>query len=235
MALVAVASTRAAESTTPTGGTTVDAGPRKLIYQDDFDHDLSQWVIEQVPGGTTRLVNGRLEIDDAAGCTVWFKPKLSGPVEIDYEATLIRQGGAHDRVSDLNCFWMAQDPEHPDDLFFNGTRRGGKFKNYDALRLYYVGYGGNDNSTTRFRRYPGDGSRPLPAGMDLSGTNFMNTPNQTSHISVLADGNKIQFRHDGKVVFDFTDPAPFRDGWFGFRTVRNHLGLGHFRVYQLSH
>ena len=31
---------------------------------------------------------------------------------------------------------------------------------YDTLRTYYVGYGGNANTTTRFRRYDGTGARP---------------------------------------------------------------------------
>ena len=33
--------------------------------------------------------------------------------------------------------------------------RNGEFKNYNTLDLYYVGYGGNDNGTTRFREYHG--------------------------------------------------------------------------------
>lgn len=204
-----------------------------LLYRDDFSKDLSQWVVEQAPGGSTRLMDGKLDIDDAGGCTVWFREKLAGPIVIEYEATMIQQGGAHDRVSDLNCFWMATDPEHPDNLFFDSKRRGGNFKNYDSLRLYYVGYGANDNSTTRFRRYPGDGTRPLLAAQDLREEKFMNAPNRTVKISVIADGGKIQFLRDGEMIFDFADKAPFREGWFGFRTVRNHVKIGNFRVYRL--
>ena len=139
----------------------------ELLYQDDFDKDLSQWVVEQAPKGTTGLIDGKLDIDDAQGCTVWFKQKFTGPVLIEYEATMIQQGGPNDRVSDLNCFWMAVDPQHPEDIFINSKERGGDFKKYDALRLYYVGYGANENKTTRLRRYPGDGSKPLLPEHDL--------------------------------------------------------------------
>ena len=101
-----------------------------------------------------RPVTVAMEIDVPAGCTVWLKQRLDGPVMIEYEATVLRAGGANDRVSDLNCFWMARDSRSPDDLF--ATPRSGKFADYNPLKCYYVGLGGNTNTTTRFRRYVGD-------------------------------------------------------------------------------
>ncbi|AKC84178.1 hypothetical protein IMCC26134_14350 [Verrucomicrobia bacterium IMCC26134] len=205
-----------------------------LIHHDHFDRDLSAWVVEQAPGGTTSIVEDQLDVDDAKGCTVWFREKLTGPIRIEFDATLIQQGGPNDRVSDLNCFWMATDPAHPEDLFANSKARAGSFKNYDALRLYYVGYGANDNKTTRLRRYPGDGTKPLLPEHDLNTPEFMNVANRTLKIQVVADGSRIRFVRDGQTVFDFTDAAPFTSGWFGFRTVRSHLRLDNFRVYRLA-
>ena len=73
---------------------------------------------------------------------------------------MISAGGKNDRVSDLNCFWMARDSRNPDDLF--AVHRTGKFADYNQLLCYYVGVGGNTNTTTRFRRYIGDANtRPL--------------------------------------------------------------------------
>ncbi len=206
----------------------------ELLYQDDFDNDLSQWVVEQASGGATRLIDGMLDIDDAAGCTVWFKHKIDGPVSIEYEAKMVQLGGPNDRNSDLNCFWMATDPEHPENLFTNSQQRGGDFKKYDSLQLYYVGYGANENKTTRFRRYPGDGTKPLLPEHDLKDEKMMNTPNRTLKIQLIADGGRIQYLRDGVTIFDFADQAPFRSGWFGFRTLRNHMKMEHFRVYRLA-
>jgi len=217
-----------------------DARTGALLASDDFEKDLSQWVVEQTSHGTTRLMEGQLEIDDGAGpndkggCTVWFRQKLVGPVLIEYEATMIQQGGPNDRVSDLNCFWMASDPKHPDDLFAGSAERAGKFSQYDSLRLYYVGYGANGNVTTRFRRYPGDGTRPLDPGKgELLDPKFMNVPNRTVKIQLIADGQRVQFLRDGELIFDLTDPSPFRDGWFGLRTVRNRMKVDNFRVHRL--
>jgi hypothetical protein len=203
-----------------------------LLYQDNFDTDLSQWVVEQAEGGVTRLKEGQLEIEDAGGCTIWFKPKLGGPVKIEFEATPVQQGGQFDRVSDLNCFWMAIDPKATGDLFAN-KKRGGIFRNYHPLRLYYVGYGGNNNSTTRFRRYPGDGTRPCLPEHDLAGERFQLMPNKTIRVQIISDGDRIQYLRDGEIVFDYRDPDPFTAGWFGFRTVRSHLRLDNFRVWRL--
>jgi len=212
----------------------------ELLAKDDFDKDLSQWVVEQTPSGTTKLMNGKLDIDDGAGpnekggCTVWFKKKLSGSILVEYEATMVQQGGDNDRGSDLNCFWMAIDPKRPDDLFAGSKERSGAFKKYDGLRLYYVGYGANENTTTRFRRYPGDGTRPLDKNKgDLRDAKFMNVPNKTVKIQVIADGERVQFLRDGEVIFDFTDKEPFREGWFGFRTTRSHIRIDNFRAFRL--
>jgi hypothetical protein len=204
-----------------------------LIYSDDFETDLSNWVIEQGEGGTAEIVNGQLDIVDEKGCTIWFKEKLKSPVMIEYEAIMIDSGGRRDRVSDLNCFWMAIDPEHPDDIFAD-TSRGGRFPNYHPLRLYYVGYGGNDNSTTRFRRYPGGGERPVLPEHDLNDPEFLLQGNRTMKIQLIADGEKIQFWRDGELIYDFVDEDPYLEGWFGFRTVRSHLRLDNFKVYRLS-
>jgi len=203
------------------------------LYADDFSGDLSNWVVEQTKG-TTRIHEGALRINDMAGATVWFKHKLSGPVAIEFDVTLIEAGGANDRVSDLNCFWMATDPENPDNLFYPDHKRNGKFRRYHPLRLYYVGFGGNNNRTTRFRRYPGDGSRPLLPEHDLSGKPYRNIANKTSRIRIVSNGGQVQYIKDGKIIFDFQDDEPLEEGWFGFRTVRNHMSIDNFHVTQLA-
>lgn len=83
-----------------------------MLYAEDFETDLLYWVVEQGEGGTAEIINGQLDIVDEKGCTIWFKHKLESPVMIEYEAVMTDSGGRHDRVSDLNCFWMAIDPEH---------------------------------------------------------------------------------------------------------------------------
>ena len=211
-------------------------GGMKLIYQDDFSTDMSQWVVEQMDGGTTKIQNGELIVNDAKGCTIWFKQKLKGRIVIEYDAVMVDKGGEYDRVSDLNCFWMASDLARPDDLFANNAseKRGGSFKNYHALKLYYVGYGANNNTTTRFRRYLGGGERPVLPEHDLKDEKFLHVPNQLIKIKLVADGEKIQYWRNGELVFGVIDKKPYTEGWFGFRTVKNHLKIDNFKVYSLG-
>jgi len=200
------------------------------LLADDFRHGLAGWVVEQQPGGTVTAAGGRLVINDASGGTVWLRQRLDAPVLITYVARV----SSASRVSDLNCFWMAVDPARPDGLFAAGPQRDGKFASYDSLRTYYVGYGGNNNTTTRFRRYDGSGARPLLPEHDLAKPEFLLQPDHDYRIALVAgtDG-RVQFIRDGTVVFDWKDPAPLRSGWFGFRTVHSRIEISDFQVHAL--
>jgi hypothetical protein len=195
-------------------------------HTDDFRSGLKNWIVEQQPGGRVTAENGILTIADESGCTVWFREKLRAPVTIRYDATLSPDA----RVSDLNCFWMASDPAHPDDLFFSGHKRTGAFATYDPLRTYYVGYGGNTNTTTRFRRYDGSGARPLLPEHDLSDKKFLLEPGRTYKIELRARDGLVEFLRDGEVLFTYRDPAPLTEGWFGFRTVKSKIQIQNFRI-----
>lgn len=192
---------------------------------DDFHQGLKQWIVEQQPGGTVTAADGILRIDDAGGCTVWFKPRLQAPLTIRYEARVLSSG----RVSDLNCFWMATDPRR--ELFAAGHGRDGKFATYDSLQTYYVGYGGNENTTTRFRRYDGTGARPLAPGHDRREPEVLLQADRWYRIEVgvTADGRAF-YRRDGEELFSLPDPTPLREGWFGFRTVHSRIEVRNFSV-----
>lgn len=201
----------------------------EVIHSDDFEEDLSDWVVEQQPGGEVTLEDGALVIRDKKGCTVWFRHELEAPVRISYSVTVV----SDERVSDMNCFWMASDPDHEDDLFAEGHGREGAFAQYDDLQTYYVGYGGNYNSTTRFRRYKGGGEKPLLPGFDLSEEKYLLKPDHEYKIELVADGEKAQYFRDGELVFEYEDSEPLTSGWFGFRTVWSHLEIRDFKVEKL--
>lgn len=201
-----------------------------ILYEDDFRNGLGNWVAEMQKPGSVSADNGVLDIDVPAGLTLWFRSELHGPVLISYDATVISAGGPNDRVSDLNCFWMATDPSSPRDIFAH--QRSGFFPAYDSLQTYYVGVGGHDNTTTRFRRY-GQNSRPLRTEDDLRSPDVLLVPNQSQHIRLIADGRFVEFYRDNKRLFNFVDPEPYTEGWFGLRTTRSHLRISNFRIFRL--
>jgi len=205
-------------------------GPR--LAQDDFKHGLDLWSVELERGGAVRAEGGELTIDVPGGCTVWLKQELDGPVLIEYEATPIGRGGANDRVSDLNNFWMARDTRSPEDLF--ATIRSGVFADYDFLKCYYVGLGGNGNTTTRFRRYVGEpGNRPLRDEHDLSAVDVLLRANVSQRIQLLAAGQQVAYYRDGRRLFELDDSDPYTSGWFALRTTQNHMSVRRFRVHSL--
>jgi hypothetical protein len=205
-----------------------------LIFEDDFSSDLKSWKIEQMLGGKSEIINEKLEITDVSGCTIWQKKQFEGPIMITYDAFVISEGGSQDRVSDLNCFWMAKDPTSLDDILKKSTIRGGKFSNYDSLRLYYMGVGGHDNTKTRFRRYVGDGNRPLLNEHDFSDSKMLLTANKLYKIKIIAFDGIVQYYKNDKLIIDFFDKNPYTSGHFGFRTVNNHMTIDNFKVYSLK-
>lgn len=189
-----------------------------------------EWKIEQVAPGTATQRDGVLVIQDTGGCTAWWSERLVAPVEISYEVTVVMAGGKTDRVSDLNCFWMAQDPRSAAAPFAPGQARTGKFSDYDSLLTYYVGYGGNNNSTTRFRRYDGTAARPLLPEHDRSEKKFLLKGNRTYRIRLVARDGVAEYYRDGEKIFSFTDPSPLTTGWFAIRTVRSHLIVKNLKI-----
>jgi hypothetical protein len=190
-------------------------------------NDPKSWVVEQMPGGSVKIGRDAIVIEDVDGATVWFRQQLTAPVEISYDITAISRGGPNDRVSDVNCFWMATDPKTPGAL---PATRTGKFEDYDSIRTYYVGMGGNTNTTTRFRRYAGDGTKPLLPEHDLKDKKFLLEPNKTYRLRVIARDGVAEFWRDSEKIFSFADPAALTTGWFAFRTVKSHLEIRNFRV-----
>ena len=184
------------------------------------------WTVEsESPDYNIAFQNDTLEILAPKGLTLWRKEKMTGDITIEYDACIMDEGKPGDRLSDLNCFWMASDPLYPDDIWKRANWRQGIFKHCYSLQMYYVGYGGNYNSTTRFRRYDGDyeaveKDNKLPAILkEYTDKAHLLEPNQWYHIKISTKGNQTCYYINGKRLVDFRDPNPHRSGWFGFRTT----------------
>lgn len=201
-------------------------------YSDDFRHGLGQWVVEAQDAARVRAESGVLDIDSLEGITLWFRQELTAPVTIDYEVLAVSEGGPNDAVSDVNAFWMATDPAVPGGSVL-ARRRGGAFADYDLIRTYYVGIGGNRNTTTRMRRYIGvAGDRPLLPGHDRSDAAALLVPNRWTRIRLIADGRGAAVERDGQPLFRLDDADPYTKGHFGLRTTKSHLRVRNFRIAQ---
>ncbi|PXA98095.1 Tat pathway signal sequence domain protein [Nostoc sp. 3335mG] len=190
------------------------------------------WTIEaESPQARVQyLPGGVVDIDTPRGLSLWYPDRLDGPVRIAFDAMAVSAGGPNDQVSDLNAFWMATDPAAPHGSVL-GNRRTGRFEDYDTLTTYYVGIGGNRNTTTRMRRYTGrPGDRPLLPQHDRADVAALLQPNRWTRIVLIADGAEIAVERDGRRLFTMRDPQPYRSGWFALRTTQSHLRIRRLRI-----
>lgn len=184
------------------------------------------WIIEAEDNAyTTRFLGDTLEITSPKGLTLWRKEKMKGDITITYFArVMMEEGKPEDRLSDLNCFWKASDPQARH-IWKRMSWRQGIFTKCYSLQLYYMGYGGNHNRTTRFRRYDGNGKGVDDPALrpkilkEYTDPNHLLKPNQWYYIVLKCNGNRIRYFIDDECLVDYTDPHPLQDGWFGFRTT----------------
>jgi rhamnogalacturonan endolyase len=201
----------------------------KLLFKDDFDNDLKNWITEfpKTPASSVAINNKKLVVNVDGGATLWLNKKLSGNLIITYKRKVLVEGGKNDRLSDLNQFWMATDPKRK-----NLFTRTGVLSEYDSLQLYYVGFGGNTNKTTRFRKYTGNGERVLY--IDLNDADHLLKANKEYCITTIVYNGITKFFVDDREFFSFKDNRPLKEGYFGFRTTQSRQEIDDFEVYQFK-
>ena len=193
------------------------------------------WKVEsESPDYKVTFIGDTAEIVSPKGLTLWRKEKMNGRVTIEYDACVVVEKEG-DRLSDLNCFWMASDPTCPDNIWKREKWRNGIFLNCYSLQLYYMGYGGNYNSTTRFRRYDGNEAgitdpKVRPAiWKEYTDADHLLKANHWYHIKITNEDNRISYYIDGKQLVDFRDAEPLTEGWVGFRTTLSRTRITNFR------
>lgn len=200
------------------------------LVQDNFCKPLntSRWIVEMVPTPQSSVYteSGKLVLDTKGGVTVWLNKLLSDNIHISFDRKVVVGGKLNDRLSDGNVFWMATDLRNRH-LF----TRNGVFESYDSLSLYYVGMGGNTNTTTRFRKYEGNGQKILL--QEYLDAAHLLTANQTYHVDIVVKDGVVTFSVDDIVYFSYNDPSPLRKGYFGFRSTWSRQEISNFSVKQL--
>ena len=192
------------------------------------------WKVEsESPDYKVTFRGDTAEILSSKGLTLWRKEKMSGKVTIEYDACVVVEAEG-DRLSDLNCFWMASDPQYPDNIWKREKWRNGIFLNCYSLQLYYMGYGGNHNSTTRFRRYDGNeaavtNAKARPAILkEYTDADHLLEANKWYHIKITNENNRVSYYINGVRLVDFRDAEPLTEGWFGFRTTLSRTRIANF-------
>ncbi|RVU43935.1 DUF6250 domain-containing protein [Rubrivivax rivuli] len=221
---------------------------------DTFTQGLVRWRLEaQDPRAVVQAEGGVLDVQTPAGLSLWWRSELQGDFELRFTATALpapaTAGALAGRISDLNLFWHATEPDGREP-----APRNGAFASYDSLRLYYAGIGANGNATTRLRHYSGTGARTLldgwadgaeatpqdrrgamtPATRLVAGQPVLlqllsraPTPADPVHARLVKDGQPLFTLQAGADT-----PAPLQRGWFALRTTASRLQLRGFELWQ---
>lgn len=190
------------------------------------------WRVEsEAPDYRVTFSGDTCEITAPKGLTLWRKEKMHQDMTVEYDVYV-----TNDRLSDMNCFWMASDPKAKD-IWAREKWRNGIFLRCYTLQMYYLGYGGNYNKTTRFRRYNGDeagvdDASKRPAILkEYTDADHLLKPDHWYHVKVESKQNHTRFFIDGKCIVDYFDPQPLTSGWFGFRTTLSRTRITNFKSY----
>lgn len=198
--------------------------------------ELEKWIAEDESATMQlTLASDTLDIVAPGGLTLWYNEYLTEPYEIGYHISMPMQGGEYDRLSDLNCFWAAADPLYPDNIFVRSTWRNGVFKNYNTLNLFYVGYGGNENTTTRFRRYYAeyygvDDARVKPLIAEYTDRAHLLASGKWYHIVIRVEKGVTTYSVNGEELFRASLKSGEGDGYFGLRLLQNHVLMTGFEI-----
>lgn len=221
---------------------------------DSFTQSLARWRLEaQDPRAQVQVQAGVLDVQTPAGLSLWWRQELQGDFELRFTATALpapaTAGALAGRISDLNLFWHATEPDGREP-----APRSGAFASYDGLRLHYAGIGANGNTTTRLRHYDGRGARTLLDGWaDGAEATPADRRGAMTPATRLVAGQPLQLQllaraptpadpvhgrlvKDGQTLFTLSTeaggPPPLQRGWFALRTTASRLQLRSFEVWQ---
>ncbi len=209
----------------------------ELLSPGEGEH--ANWVAEDHSKKMTAVVeDGSMEIVTPKGLTLWYDEPLEGDYQISYSVKFIMEGGEFDRLSDLNCFWAASDPEFPKDIYERSIWRNGEFEKYNTLNLFYVGYGGNHNSTTRFREYRAefkDQGRDAvkPVLKEYNNPENRLKPNEWMSVVITVKDGRTSYSMNGVELFSMDIAEGRGDGYFGLRLLQNHTIFKDFSIKSL--
>ena len=200
------------------------------------------WQVEsESPEYKVSFKGDTCEILSPKGLTLWRKEKIQQGMTVEYDACVADEGKTGDRLSDMNAFWLASDP-HAKDIWTRAAWRSGIFTRCYTLQMYYLGYGGNYNSTTRFRRYNGDeagvdDATKRPAILkEYTDKDHLLKANHWYHVKIESTiTGRTRFYIDGECIVDYLDPQPLENGWFGFRTTLSRTRITNFKTYKTPH
>lgn len=98
-----------------------------------------------------------------------------------------------------------------------------------------MGYGGNDNGTTRFREYHGeyygvDDAKIKPILKEYTDAAHLLKPNHWYEVKIHVEDGATTYAMDGEELFSLPVADGKGDGYFALRLWQNHVRFADFQV-----
>ncbi|OQB15586.1 MAG: Endoglucanase precursor [Firmicutes bacterium ADurb.Bin193] len=209
------------------GEDTVNGKQKKLLYENYFDSDTGEFVLEAQGNGTYSIKDGKLYFGGLeGGSTLWLKRNFEGDIYICYEAKVLEP----DIAGNLNFFFMARDLKGGNVW---ETKHSGRYEEYHKTCNTYI--------TTFVKKQPQKGEpghariRKDPGFALLAERmDFYTVPNKDYFIEIIKIGQNIEYRVNGETVTTAVDPNPYNSGAIGFRTWCSNCEFNSLKVYALE-
>jgi len=197
----------------------------ELLYEEPFGAEAfdAQWVCN----GEKPTVEGDAYTFRHMSVNV-MKQRFTGPIAVDCVATPVPTEEFSAGVTDAIFIWMID--KRDGDLFeYMRGLPNASLRNYLPLPLYWVDLGGTNNKTTRLRKNPGrhlirqftDRARLLDR-------------NRSYRITLVQNGNVLEFWVDGKCWIQAYDPSPLTAGYVGFRAYCADLTISNLKIWRIE-
>lgn len=160
-------------------------------------------------------------------CTAWNKQWISGDVQVDFDAHVIRSTPA---ANNINFFLYYTHPSGRGLYETRNERIDGGYKHYHDLNGYIFTFlnAGRENegdSRARFRMRRCPGFQLLTETYD-----YHCRAGVTYHVTLRREGAQLTLAVDGTVYLSAEDPDPWREGLFGLRTFHTDLWWDNIRI-----
>jgi acetyl esterase len=189
-----------------------------VLFEDKLNSPTvfqSDWLVQMNDQGDferyAKIKDGKLEVLDPSGCTIWFREKLQGPVCISYKVVVSSERDTANiiRPRDINNFWMAGEIGDLENIL-DSNKYTGKFSNYHEMQGYYASMGGGsielNNRTHRMRIYPRVKNKEKCEHLALISQDddpeFKIIPGKEYQVQLLAFNDLIQFIVNNKLVYE---------------------------------
>ncbi len=197
----------------------------ELLYEEEFGEAslTGNWVCT---GAAPEFAENSCLFNPMSVCAL--QQRFEGPIAVDCIATPSPTEKFSAGVTDAIFIWMLDKPEGDLVEYMEGLPDG-SLRHYMPLPFYWVDFGGTNNKTTRLRKNP---QRHMMR--QFSDRARLLERDKSYQVTLVQNGNAIEFWVDGEPWIQVHDPKPLVAGHIGFRAYVAGLTISQLQIWRIE-